>query len=109
MDNDRVKALLERIGQQDQIGVWSLRVGKVTREREVEPAVSKLVGEAKADRKALQDAQLKLIGYEAAELLAATRASSRVSSTRPLETRTDTRASVSGTCDRLSASEMLTW
>lgn len=39
---------------------------------DVEPAVSKLVSEAKADRKALQDAQLKLIGYEAAELLAVT-------------------------------------
>jgi alanyl-tRNA synthetase len=39
---------------------------------EVEAAVNKLAAEARADRKALQDAQLKLIGYEAAELLAAT-------------------------------------
>lgn len=39
---------------------------------DIEPAVVKLMNEAKADRKALQEAQLRLIGYEAAELLNAT-------------------------------------
>jgi alanyl-tRNA synthetase len=39
---------------------------------EVEAAVTKLASESKESRKALQEAQLKLIGYEAAELLAAT-------------------------------------
>jgi alanyl-tRNA synthetase len=36
---------------------------------EIEPAVVKLANEAKTDRKALQAAQLALIGYETAELL----------------------------------------
>jgi alanyl-tRNA synthetase len=39
---------------------------------EVLPAVQKLMAEAKAGSKALQDAQTKLIGYEAQELLAST-------------------------------------
>ncbi|MCS6846503.1 MAG: alanyl-tRNA editing protein [Anaerolineae bacterium] len=37
---------------------------------DVEQAVQKLIAEARADRKALQDAQARLIAYEAAELLA---------------------------------------
>ncbi len=37
---------------------------------EVEQAVQKLIAESRADRKALQEAQARLIAYEAAELLA---------------------------------------